>query len=306
MKKITRAGILSLTFVLAFMFTIAFAEIIAADRYFQPTNKGQNRVQDIQIQAKHKYEQGDDPFLDLNKHTLTLAKGKSETLKAFVNPSGKSVSVTWESTNPKIAKVSSSGKITAVAPGIAVIWAISDKYPAIGDKNFGGSDLCWVTVLGGPNDVKPLTTSERTYFYGNTKFTAPTGNYKTALANIKKSIGGYEYSDGSFVMGLLFGSQDKNKAHTNIYVFDLNEFILEAKGSSPIKTSRGIGIGTKKSTVLQMNGLPTISSKDCFTYYAKEAGKGLYMIMYIDFSKSTDTVSRIYFSLGGFFPEFGA
>ena len=58
----------------------------------------------------------------LNKSTLSLLKGKSETLKATINPSNATnKNVTWKSSNTKVAKVDSKGKVTAVGSGSATI-----------------------------------------------------------------------------------------------------------------------------------------------------------------------------------------
>ena len=64
----------------------------------------------------------------LSNTSLALAPKKSFTLKAvipeYVSGVGSYYSkwpVTWTSSNPKVAKVSSSGKVTAVAPGTSII-----------------------------------------------------------------------------------------------------------------------------------------------------------------------------------------
>lgn len=58
----------------------------------------------------------------LNKTKLTLSKGKTETLKATVNPSNATnKAVTWKSSNTKVATVDSKGKVKAVAKGTATI-----------------------------------------------------------------------------------------------------------------------------------------------------------------------------------------
>ena len=59
--------------------------------------------------------------IKLNKTKATLKKGKSLTLKATVT--GKSKTVTWKSSNSKIATVSSTGKVTAKKAGTATITA---------------------------------------------------------------------------------------------------------------------------------------------------------------------------------------
>ncbi len=62
--------------------------------------------------------------IDLNKTTLTLEKGKSEILTVTYNPNNttESKTVTWKSSNSKVATVVN-GKITAVALGTATITA---------------------------------------------------------------------------------------------------------------------------------------------------------------------------------------
>ncbi len=60
--------------------------------------------------------------VSVNKTSLTINVGKTSVLKATVKPSSASdKSVTWSSSNNDVAKVSSEGKITAKAPGYAVI-----------------------------------------------------------------------------------------------------------------------------------------------------------------------------------------
>ena len=320
MKKITRAGILSLVFVLTFMFIAASAEVAAAGRFISPIDKGHVLTQGIQIQPKHVPP----PFLDLNKHELTLKKGQSETLKAFLNPTGKSTPVSWYSENPLIAKVDGkSGKVTAVAPGTTMVWAGSEKYWGTWDET-GSSQMCYVTVQGGSNDPKPLDKSDWIYSYENKKFTAPTSNYSKEIANIKKSIGGNTYintydEDYLYCHGLLFGSEAASMAHTRIFYLTVDKDIDEALGygfigfgfiakeESPVKTNRGIGVGAKKSAVQQKYGkIPYLTTQytdagktyDVFCYETKVVGKSLFTFIRFAFLKSKDTVSIIMFYLG--------
>ena len=298
MKKIVRAGILSLVFMLVFMFTAAFAEVAAAGRF--------------QVQPRHDYNIKDFPIIHISKHDLTLKKGESFTLKAVVLPGGKSVSVKWRSSNPKIATVSSSGKVTAAAPGTAKIYADDNtgKYDFFRD-NTGYSDICYVTVPGG---VKPLNASDLAYSYGNTKLTVPTGTYDEPFAKIKKSIGGFEdmyngvlYADDrdiDYEMALLYGSKDASKAHTVIY-FKMTERGYFARDNSPIQTSRGIAIGTKKSIVQEKYGLPTRTYQfteagktyEYLSYSVKAPGRSSYTVTDFYVLKSKGTVSMILFMI---------
>ena len=77
--------------------------------------------------------------ITLNKSEAALEKGKTMTLKATLTPSDLSdKSVTWKSSNTKVATVSSSGKVTAVKTGTATITCTSTA--------LGLSATCKVTV----------------------------------------------------------------------------------------------------------------------------------------------------------------
>jgi hypothetical protein len=304
MKKLISLGILFITFVLALSFTTALAGDAAVSRFFS---------HGMPIQARHSYNREDIPIIDLNKHDLTLKKGKSETLKVSVKPGGKSVSVMWQSSNPKIAKVNDSGKVTAVAPGIAVIWASTNAYMAYYDQT-GYSNNCYVNVPGDAKDAKPLGASDRTFTYGKTKLVAPTGKYSEALASVKKSIGGHAYKeiDGtSTYNGLRYDSKERNKAHSDIYIYSYSGtdlgFGYDAREKSPIKTSRGIAIGAKKSAVQKLYGTPASASEykeggqtfEILGYDSKTAGKNQYTKMTFHVLKSKSTVVMMFFYFGG-------
>ena len=78
--------------------------------------------------------------ITLNKTTLALNVGGSETLTATVSPTtANDRSVTWSSSNTSVATVSSSGKVTAVAKGSATI-TVKAK------DGSGKSASCTVTV----------------------------------------------------------------------------------------------------------------------------------------------------------------
>ena len=78
--------------------------------------------------------------IKLNKNTLELTVGESQTLVATVEPADTTDTVTWDTGRSDVATVDSTGKVTAVAPGTAVIAARA------GDK----SAFCTVTVVAAP------------------------------------------------------------------------------------------------------------------------------------------------------------
>ena len=78
--------------------------------------------------------------IKLNKNALELTVGESQTLVATVEPADTTDTVTWDTGRSDVATVDSTGKITAVAPGTAVIAARA------GEK----SAFCTVTVVAAP------------------------------------------------------------------------------------------------------------------------------------------------------------
>ena len=75
----------------------------------------------------------------LNKTKVTLADGNTYRLKATVSPENASIKdLKWSSSDSKVVKVASSGKITAVKPGTAVI--------TVKSKQSGKSAQCTVKV----------------------------------------------------------------------------------------------------------------------------------------------------------------
>ena len=85
--------------------------------------------------------------ISLNKSTLSLVAGGSETLTATVEPTDTTDTVTWSSDNTSVATVDSTGKVTAIAAGTAKITAKA------GDK----TATCDVTV-----DAAPCTHANKT------------------------------------------------------------------------------------------------------------------------------------------------
>jgi uncharacterized protein YjdB len=108
--------------------------------------------------------------VELNKTEASLLKGKTMTLMATVYPEDlEDKSVTWKSSNTKVATVSSEGKVTGVKTGIVTITCTS--------KATGLSATCKVTV-GKVN----LDKSEAVVLKGTTLKLKPTV-YPTTLEN---------------------------------------------------------------------------------------------------------------------------
>ena len=70
--------------------------------------------------------------ITLNKTDVTLKKGNYVTLTATVKPSAvNDKTVTWSTSDDSVAKVSTSGRVTAVNPGVAIITCESKTHPEI-------------------------------------------------------------------------------------------------------------------------------------------------------------------------------
>lgn len=88
---------------------------------------GSGRYGTITITVKQQPEE-----ITLNKTDITLKSGNYVTLKPTVLPSTvNDKSVTWSSSDASVAKVSTSGRVTAVSPGVAIITCESKTHPEI-------------------------------------------------------------------------------------------------------------------------------------------------------------------------------
>ena len=177
----------------------------------------------------------------LNKTTLSLSMGNSETLIASVLPSSASnKEVSWSSGNQNVATVSESGLVTAVALGTATITVTT----ADGGKNAS----CTVTVITAANGKYSGTTwvlyeyalnGVNTIVFGNDTVTFTgslfTGKSRTAwLRNDSRDVVGehtsminaadgvyYDYNNGTGIrLGLISGDElsvlveDKGSAYS--------------------------------------------------------------------------------------------
>ena len=111
--------------------------------------------------------------VELNKNTLTLDIGDEETLTATVTPdNADDKTVSWTSSDPSVATVDDSGKVTAVAVGTATITATAD----------GQSATCNVTV-NDPNGEHVKVDVEKVELNKNT-LTLKVGGEETLTATV--------------------------------------------------------------------------------------------------------------------------
>lgn len=136
----------------------------------------------------------------LNKSTLTITEGNSETLVATVTPSkATNKKVTWSSSTPSVATVDANGKVTAINVGTttitvktvngnktatATITVVEKPYTfktsTISDSNYSG--FTCVKVYYGEDEIKPISikSKDSTKVYDNNLKCYPVANGKLA------------------------------------------------------------------------------------------------------------------------------
>ena len=112
----------------------------------------------------------------LSFSSVSLDAGKTKTITASVTPSSATFkTVTWSTSDAKIAKVSSSGKVTAVSAGTATITATS--------KDGAATAACRVTVKQPASSVVLKSTSGTDLTTTTMKIAV--GSKKTVVATLK-------------------------------------------------------------------------------------------------------------------------
>lgn len=137
------------------------------------------------VSCKDDNETADSVSVDgvkLDKSTLSIAVGTSETLTATITPdNATNQNVSWQSSNTATATVDATGKVTAVAAGTTNITVTTED----GAK----TDVCAVTVSGGPKYMIYGAKGDNLVFYDGTEikpiagFTSY-GNYIKSCAQI--------------------------------------------------------------------------------------------------------------------------
>ena len=96
--------------------------------------------------------------VELNRTSLQLTKGETYQLKATVTATNNSQTVTWKSSNEKVANVDQEGNVTAVGAGTATITATSLHNPSKKAE-------CKVTVVDAvvPDEPKTMTVTATDY-----------------------------------------------------------------------------------------------------------------------------------------------
>lgn len=140
--------------------------------------------------------------ITLNKSRISINKGSSETLYATISPNNATnKNVFWNSSNNNVATVDSSGKITAVGIGTAII--------TVTTEDGGYTATCNVTV-----NIPPLKVDGSIGF--STIFTS-TGMVSGMFVEAKPSggTGDYTYNLKLYYEGVLIGEGTEKELFVN-------------------------------------------------------------------------------------------
>ena len=134
------------------------------------TASGAVRIWDIEVTYETSSIPVDVTGVTLNKTSMELYEGDTETLTATITPNNASdKTVTWTSSNSSIATVSETGLVTAVTPGSATISVKTN------DGSYTAS--CNVTVQKAPVPSVTLDFTSNTDWEFPTNGTNTTGTY---------------------------------------------------------------------------------------------------------------------------------
>lgn len=179
--------------------------------------------------------QGEVTGVSLNKSTLSLKTGRSETLTATVLPAdAANKAVTWTSSNPSVATVDSNGKVTAVAVGSATI-TVTTEDGAL-------TATCTVTVTrpssgGTSTPSTPTVTPTTPSVTPSTPSTAPTVDSSTSTNTDGSSTTTETKADGTTVETTTNtdGSTTKTETQTDGTVIETE---TKSDGSSTTTASK--------------------------------------------------------------------
>ncbi|MCR5203473.1 MAG: Ig domain-containing protein, partial [Lachnospiraceae bacterium] len=188
----------------------------------------------------------------LNKSSLTLYDGNSETLSATITPSNVTdKSLTWTSSNTSVATVSNNGKVTAITKGTATITVKTVN---------GKTASCTVNVIKDPS--KAFTWGRDNWSFCNWSSYFGSGTYRSMISDhyievLKKNLTNSEYEQvfgGSNSKGYI----DKDWGGSCYGMSSL--MVLASKGIFPYSS---YGSGASSLFNLSM----TSNVKSLITYY---------------------------------------
>lgn len=194
--------------------------------------------------------------LELDQTDISLNKGTSQTLKVTVKPDNATdKNVTWSSSKTDIVTVDNSGKVTAVAKGIATITASCG----------GKTATCKVTVI---IPVESITLNQKS-------ITITEGESQTLVATVKPD----DASDKSVIW---------TSSNTSVITVDSNGKVTAlAEGSATVLASCG-GKEASCSITVQKRIIPVSSIVLDRAEIAMNSGETMTIIATVSPSDATD------------------
>ncbi|MBQ7257630.1 MAG: Ig-like domain-containing protein [Abditibacteriota bacterium] len=181
--------------------------------------------------------------VSLNKTSLDLMKGDTFVLKATVKPSGAlDKTVTWSSSNEKVAKVSSSGKVTAVAKGSATI--------TVTTNDGGKTAKCKVTVFGNEDIDATIKVTCPTQTQGGA--TVLQYSVSQHLITVKTTLPS-DYSDLKLVYTWTVDSESGYELKNTDSVYDTAEYIYRPESTTTIPADVTTGVNRVYNRGFKLN-----------------------------------------------------
>lgn len=194
--------------------------------------------------------------ITLNKSTLSLEEGSSETLVATITPSGATGSIAWSSSDTSVATVDTNGAVSALKEGTASIAAavgtftaicnvtVSKEVVIIDSETLNGSDYYVIQLddLSYANisdrviqDFRPDDVDKNLFVWDNT-FNAGTSVgtnfYGQDESWITLNVGSVGWSGAGFNAGAGFGTIDMTRMFDNPEDYYLHVGIKTGQASS--------------------------------------------------------------------------
>ena len=223
--------------------------------------------------------------ISLNASSVERACGYTKQLTATVKPSG--TSVTWTSSNTAIAKVSSSGKVTAVSPGKATITASAGSVKA----------TCTITVRPVKVDVTQLKRTDAGYNQLSWNKSAGSANYR-----IYRSSNGTSYTAIGTTTGTSYTDTSATSDKAYYYrvigqntVSGTTYQSVNSEIASRAKVPGRVSISSAKSASRKITIRWKAASKaDTYTVYRSTTGKsGSYKLVKTVKSGTTYTSAKL-------------
>lgn len=202
--------------------------------------------------------------VDINKSSLDLYVGEAYTLAVTINPTNATnKTVTWSSSNTRIATVNSNGKVTAKRAGTATITATVD----------GKSDSIKVYVNEEESYTYCSTKKERVYSTGYIDVNS-LKNRTSYYTNYQVS---YETSNAPYYLDVEYGNLEYGNEYASAYNYWKNSNkSLSLVGGSGKGIDAGSYVQLSHSSLKEYNFEPSVT-------FVKRRGNTLYFDIELDY-----------------------